>query len=336
MSKIRFISIMSVFLISIFCYTITEAARSIAVTAISVPTITESVSLSESQIKITWTDSNKKKSGFEVERSLNQTSGFTKIKTVSKRTKIYTDAGLNADTTYYYRVRTYNSSRKTGTTYSPYSSPASATTQGSGPVCGNGVPESGEACDDGAANGTTACGCQSGCTYASAGTSCNDGQYCNGTEICNGAGSCLAGIPVNCSDGVSCTYDSCNEASNTCVNTANNANCPNDGLFCNGSEFCDPVNDCSSTGDPCSGGEVCNESSNICEYSQNELDDPPSDLIATTVSSSQINLDWIDNADIENEFHVSRYYDSSIGWEEIGIVGASPGVDILFITLIPV
>ena len=78
MSKTKIISIMSVFLISIFCYTIAEAA-------LSAPTITESVSLSESQIKITWTDSNKKKSGFEVERSLNQSSGYTKIKTVNKR-----------------------------------------------------------------------------------------------------------------------------------------------------------------------------------------------------------------------------------------------------------
>ena len=70
-------------------------------------------------------------------------------------------------------------------------------------------------------------------------------------------------VPADCNDGVACTDDDCVDGS--CVNTPNNANCPDDGLFCNGTEFCDAVLDCSSTGDPCTGGETCNEGTDTCD-----------------------------------------------------------------------
>ena len=70
-------------------------------------------------------------------------------------------------------------------------------------------------------------------------------------------------VPADCNDGVACTDDDCVDGS--CVNTPNNANCPADGLFCNGTEFCDAVSDCSSTGDPCTGGETCNEGTDTCD-----------------------------------------------------------------------
>ena len=133
-------------------------------------------------------------------------------------------------------------------------------------VCGNGTIETGETCDDGAANGSTTCGCQTDCTYAPAATSCADGLYCNGDETtCDGAGSCQPGIPVDCSDGVGCTEDICDEDGDVCVNIADNTNCPDDGSFCNGTEFCDEANDCSSSGDPCSGGDICNETTDSCD-----------------------------------------------------------------------
>ncbi|MFQ5592102.1 MAG: hypothetical protein ACE5HE_13135, partial [Phycisphaerae bacterium] len=94
---------------------------------------------------------------------------------------------------------------------------------------------------------------------------CDDGLFCNGAETCSATLDCQAGTAVNCDDGVACTDDSCNEATNSCDNTANDANCPDDGLFCNGTEFCDAGADCSSTGDPCLAGETCNESTNSCD-----------------------------------------------------------------------
>jgi hypothetical protein len=77
-----------------------------------------------------------------------------------------------------------------------------------------------------------------------------------------GDGSTGCSTNIDCDDGVDCTDDSCDEGS--CLNVANDANCPDDGLFCTGNEFCDAVNDCSSTGDPCSAEETCYEVTDSC------------------------------------------------------------------------
>jgi hypothetical protein len=97
-----------------------------------------------------------------------------------------------------------------------------------------------------------------------AGTSCDDGLFCNIGEACDGGGACAGGTANPCDDGVGCTDDSCDEGADACVNTANDANCPDDNLFCNGTEFCDSAADCSSTGDPCPPGEVCDEAGGAC------------------------------------------------------------------------
>jgi cysteine-rich repeat protein len=48
------------------------------------------------------------------------------------------------------------------------------------------------------------------------------------------------------------------------VNTPNDNNCPDDGLFCTGQEICDPVDGCVNTGDPCGPDESCNEEMDTC------------------------------------------------------------------------
>ena len=90
---------------------------------------------------------------------------------------------------------------------------------------------------------------------------CDDGQFCNGDEFCSG-GTCQAGAPVNCNDGISCTSDSCNEGSDSCDNVPNNGLC-DDGAYCNGSETCSAAVGCLSGSDPCP-GEFCDESSDSC------------------------------------------------------------------------
>ena len=75
---------------------------------------------------------------------------------------------------------------------------------------------------------------------------------------------------ADCDDGVPCTIDTC-DSTNVCQFTPNDADCPDDGLFCNGDEFCDSENDCSSTGDPCDEGEVCDEDNDICVYDGNSV-----------------------------------------------------------------
>ena len=103
---------------------------------------------------------------------------------------------------------------------------------------------------------------------------CDDGAYCNGVETCN-AGTCEAGTAISCDDGVSCTDDSCNEATDSCESSANDANCDN-GLFCDGAETCDAVNDCQAGIAPnCDDGvsctvDSCNEGSDSCDNAPND------------------------------------------------------------------
>ncbi len=167
-------------------------------------------------------------------------------------------------------------------------------------------------CDDGLfCNGVESCGaggtCQSsapvncsdgvGCTIDSCNEStdscdnvasdaaCSDGLFCNGSETCNSVLDCQSGPTVNCDDGVVCTDDSCNEATDSCDNIANDSNC-DDGLFCNGTESCNSSTGCQAGSDPCAplvcdevvdqcvggcdndgtceGGEDCNNCSNDC------------------------------------------------------------------------
>ena len=112
----------------------------------------------------------------------------------------------------------------------------------------------------------TAAGCTAG--GCSTDPECDDGLFCNGAETCN-AGSCQAGTPPNCNDGVACTTDSCNESTDTCDHAPNNGAC-NDGLFCNGSETCHVTLGCQAGTPPnCNDGvactdDSCNESTDSC------------------------------------------------------------------------
>lgn len=91
---------------------------------------------------------------------------------------------------------------------------------------------------------------------------CNDGLYCNGVESCHPTLGCQSGIPVNCNDGVACTVDTCNEATDSCNNVPNNASC-SDGLFCNGAEVCHATLGCQPGSNPCP-GQSCNELTDSC------------------------------------------------------------------------
>jgi len=71
---------------------------------------------------------------------------------------------------------------------------------------------------------------------------CDDGLYCNGAETCV-TGACQPGTPIDCGDGVVCTDDSCNEATDSCDNVPNDGNCDN-GQYCDGAEWCDAVGGC--------------------------------------------------------------------------------------------
>ena len=107
------------------------------------------------------------------------------------------------------------------------------------PVCGDGIVEPPEDCDD-LNLPTPTCdinckfipiGCQidADCNDSNACTTdvcntltgqcsntaivCDDNDACNGLETCDPATGCVAGTPLVCDDGLFCTLDSCNPAS---------------------------------------------------------------------------------------------------------------------------
>lgn len=103
---------------------------------------------------------------------------------------------------------------------------------------------------------------------------CSDGLWCNGAESCQETGpttaQCVNGVPVNCDDSVDCTTDSCIESTTSCDHTPNDAYCDN-GLWCDGLEYCDITLDCQSGTAPdcsddlfCTVNEMCDETSDSC------------------------------------------------------------------------
>ncbi len=99
-----------------------------------------------------------------------------------------------------------------------------------------------------------------GCVECVVDADCDNSVFCDGIEICAG-GSCQAGTPVMCDDAIACTSDLCDEAVDTCVHLANDSLC-DDGLFCDGSESCDPVSGCVSGAAACP--ILCDEATDSC------------------------------------------------------------------------
>jgi Zn-dependent metalloprotease/subtilisin-like proprotein convertase family protein len=84
------------------------------------------------------------------------------------------------------------------------------------PVCGNGVQESGEQCDDGEANGKPALGCcQADCQFKADGPSSCDNNLCTTNDTCT-AGVCNAG---SCRSGEACSGCGgiCSDAGGNCA-----------------------------------------------------------------------------------------------------------------------
>jgi hypothetical protein len=80
--------------------------------------------VSSNAIELRWQDKSKIESGFEIERSLSPTSGFTKVASVAKNVRTYLSQSLASGGTYYHRVRAVG---RTGRV-SAYSNVAAATT----------------------------------------------------------------------------------------------------------------------------------------------------------------------------------------------------------------
>lgn len=137
-------------------------------------------------------------------------------------------------------------------------------------------------CDDGNVCTTDVCNIANLCENPNNTLACtDDAVYCNGPGICSG-GACVSTgdpcpgqlcdegnercvecfTPADCpGDGVGCTDDECSDG--VCLYTPNDVTC-DDGLFCNGPEFCHATLDCQGSQNPCDDPALCNETNDSC------------------------------------------------------------------------
>jgi len=72
------------------------------------PTGLAASTTSSSAITLTWADNSGNETGFKIERSPNGVDTWTGIYTTSSSAIMYSNSGLTYNTTYYYRIRSYN------------------------------------------------------------------------------------------------------------------------------------------------------------------------------------------------------------------------------------
>lgn len=169
------------------------------------------------------------------------------------------------------------------------------------PVCGNGVVEGNEACDDGENNGATACGCQVDCTYTPAGTGCADGDFCNGDETCDGEGTCDPGT-TPC-DPQTETCDEINDVCQPIGGCQTDADCQDD-LFCNGQETCNTsTGECVAGTPPDCGDTVgctddsCDEVNDTCINTPNDANCESDNIFCNGEEVCDAQLDCVSSGD---------------------------------------
>ncbi len=192
----------------------------------------------------------------------------------------------------------------------------------------------GVACDDGVAcTASDACNVVGGCAGVASDALCDDGNFCTGVETCDPVqGGCQPGAPPTapqdpntddclvydpvcdatlggfkvvpagfgdpCSDGVSCTTETC-DAAGTCLAIADDAGCI-DANVCNGTETCDLLLGCQpgvakvcNDNSACNGVETCSPLVGCVDGTPTPPDDPDStDCLVVSEQCNEALGDW--------------------------------------------
>jgi transcriptional regulator CtsR/regulation of enolase protein 1 (concanavalin A-like superfamily) len=103
-------------------------------TTLGAPSDLTAVATSSSQINLAWADHSTSETGFTIERKTGSGGSYAQIATVGANVTSYSNTGLSAGTTYYYRVRANTSSSN-----SAYSNEVNATTRSNPPGTPSGL-----------------------------------------------------------------------------------------------------------------------------------------------------------------------------------------------------
>src|SRR5438552_882486 len=160
--------------------------------------------------------------------------------------------------------------------------------------CGDGIPECGEACDLGPANGTPGSGCNTSCQRCSLGSGadcpCAEDLDCHPLGRCAGlaceGGLCvLVPVPV-CDDGDACTSDFC-DALLGCQHSNNTAAC-DDGNACTTRDTCSGGRCVGGPPRDCDDGALCTD--DTCDAVSGCANQPKTGFAAVTCRLNTIDL----------------------------------------------
>jgi hypothetical protein len=296
------------------------------------PSNLAATAVSQTEVDLTWIDNADNENGFEIERSLDKAS-WSVIATVGSNVTSYSDSGLQHSTTYYYQVRAYN-----GAGYSDYSNMAEATTHSPPPYVDQ--TADGESAVAGAVSGsyvdTQANGDGAWQTITereSGGRPSKRYTYLEHKWTFNvqpGSGVTFfanAWAPAS-SDGDSFVLAySTDDASYTDMFTVT-ATYDDDSYqtfalppSTSGTVFVRVMDTDQTPGHREKDSVSVDHLFMRTELLPGEPPAAPTNLSATTVSASQVDLSWTDNADNELGFLIERSLDGS-SWAEIDSVGA--------------
>ncbi|MCC6764619.1 MAG: metallophosphoesterase [Deltaproteobacteria bacterium] len=177
-------------------------------------------------------------------------------------------------------------------------------------ICGNGVVESGEQCDQGAANGTSTSCCGSSCQFVSIGTICRTAAGpCDVAETCGGAsGACPANGFAESSTVCRASTGGCDPAE---LCSGSSATCPSNtiagaGTVCRASAgACDPEEACDGSSSACPADAkstaLCRNASDLCdavESCDGVADTCPTDALAPNGTPCRIAADGCDVSEL--------------------------------------